>query len=118
MHDEQTITLFSSEEYLSLRDISLQSDDEDDDEGADPFVDNLICQLEDLHGKVKQKQRVNNYPLNAKPKWIEAETRCATIESTIRQQVAKEMESELRQMEDIYMSALKDKVLKSEKRKG
>lgn len=44
------------------------------------------------------------------PQWIEAETRCATLESNIRQQVAKEMETELRRMEDIYMSALKREV--------
>ncbi|KAI9484744.1 kinesin motor domain-containing protein [Zychaea mexicana] len=72
-------------------------DEEDEDESDDPFVDNLIIQLEDLHGK-----------------WIEAETRCATIESTVRQQVAKETETELRKMEDIYMSALKSQSLTAE----
>ncbi|KAI8144057.1 kinesin motor domain-containing protein [Fennellomyces sp. T-0311] len=95
-YDKQQKQQQQQEGYLSLRDIELplpsDDEDDDDDENADPFVDNLICQLEDLHGK-----------------WIEAETRCATIESTIRQQVAKEMETELRKMEDIYMSALKEK---------
>ncbi|GAN11423.1 kinesin-domain-containing protein [Mucor ambiguus] len=65
-------------------------DDDDDDGTEDPFVDNLISQLDELRNK-----------------WIEAETRCATIESQVRQQVAKETEAELKRMEDIYMSFLK-----------
>ncbi|KAL1926583.1 hypothetical protein VTP01DRAFT_5704 [Rhizomucor pusillus] len=80
--------LFAFED-LNLSNIS-EDDDDDDGEADDPFVDNLIFQLEDLRDK-----------------WIEAESRCATLESTIRQEVAKEMETELRRMEDIYVSALK-----------
>ncbi|KAI7870223.1 kinesin motor domain-containing protein [Spinellus fusiger] len=68
-----------------------EDDDEDVDEDVDedPFVDGLITQLEDLRNK-----------------WIDAETRCATMESTIRQQVAKEMQAELGKMENIYISTL------------
>lgn len=47
---------------------------------------------------------------NSIVQWIEAETRCATIESEVRQQVAKETETELKRMEDIYMSFLKKEV--------
>ncbi|KAI8374523.1 kinesin motor domain-containing protein [Radiomyces spectabilis] len=69
---------------------STDEDDDDDGEAEDPFVDNLIHQLEDLRNK-----------------WIDAETRCGTMEAEIRQQVSQEMEVELRKMEEIYMSALK-----------
>ncbi|KAK4511889.1 uncharacterized protein ATC70_003888 [Mucor velutinosus] len=82
---------------LDKIDIDLEEDDEneeeeeeDDDGTEDPFVDNLISQLDELRNK-----------------WIDAETRCATIESQVRQQVAKETEAELKRMEDIYMSFLK-----------
>ncbi|KAL0079315.1 kinesin motor domain-containing protein [Phycomyces blakesleeanus] len=71
----------------------VDDDDEDDDgqdDDDDPFVDGLITQLEDLRDK-----------------WLDAETRCATMESTIRQQFAKEMQVELGKMEEIYISALK-----------
>ncbi|KAL9556417.1 hypothetical protein PS6_002337 [Mucor atramentarius] len=71
-------------------DFEEEDEDEDDDGTEDPFVDNLISQLDELRNK-----------------WIEAETRCATIESEVRQQVAKETETELKRMEDIYMSFLK-----------
>ncbi|ORZ10767.1 kinesin motor domain-domain-containing protein [Absidia repens] len=68
-------------------------DDDDDDEPDDPFVDNLIAQWADLRDK-----------------WTDAETRCATMESTIRQQVSKEMDIELRKMEEIYMSRMINEV--------
>ncbi|KAI8640459.1 kinesin motor domain-containing protein [Parasitella parasitica] len=67
-----------------------EDDDDEDGDTEDPFVDNLISQLDELRNK-----------------WIEAETRCATIETDIRQQVAKETEVELKRMEDIYVSFLK-----------
>ncbi|KAG2225957.1 hypothetical protein INT45_006653 [Circinella minor] len=86
------------DDYFSLAEFELShlSDEDDEDDTTDPFVDNLIYQYEYLHSK-----------------WIEAETRCATIESTVRQQVAKETEGELRKMEDIYMSELKNRVSKN-----
>lgn len=43
-------------------------------------------------------------------KWIEAETRCSNMETEIRQQVTKETETELKKMEDIYMTSLKREV--------
>lgn len=37
--------------------------------------------------------------------WIDAETRCATIEANIRQQVTTEMTNELRNIEAMYMAS-------------
>ncbi|KAI8997248.1 kinesin motor domain-containing protein [Pilobolus umbonatus] len=68
----------------------MEEEVEEEEEIEDPFVDNLIKQLDDLRDK-----------------WIEAETRCATMESEIRQQVAKETETELNKMEEIYMSLIR-----------
>ncbi|CEP14221.1 hypothetical protein [Parasitella parasitica] len=67
-----------------------EREEDDDEDTDDPFVDNLIKQLDELRNK-----------------WIEAETRCATMETDIRQQVTKETEIELKRMEDIYMTFLK-----------
>ncbi|KAG0179303.1 hypothetical protein DFQ29_002276 [Apophysomyces sp. BC1021] len=78
----------SSEELFAAP--ITDDDEEDDGDTDDPFVDHLIHQLEDLRDK-----------------WVDAETRCANMESSVRQQVTQEMEVELRKMEDIYMSALK-----------
>ncbi|KAI9016515.1 kinesin motor domain-containing protein [Phycomyces nitens] len=69
---------------------SVLDDEDDGEDDDDPFVDGLITQLEDLRDK-----------------WLDAETRCATMESSIRQQFAKEMQVELGKMEEIYISALK-----------
>ncbi|KAJ8661752.1 hypothetical protein O0I10_002559 [Lichtheimia ornata] len=94
---QKQYTRYTGNDSMLLDDIAPESstdddDDDDDDEEQDPFVDNLIGQLEELRSK-----------------WIEAESRCATIESTVRQQVSVEMENELRKMEDIYMTALQNK---------
>ncbi|KAI9485564.1 MAG: kinesin motor domain-containing protein [Benjaminiella poitrasii] len=67
-----------------------EEDDDEDEASEDPFVDNLIAQIEDLRNK-----------------WLDAETRCATMESDIRQQVTKETEAELKRMEEIYMTSLR-----------
>ncbi|ORX52039.1 kinesin-domain-containing protein [Hesseltinella vesiculosa] len=67
----------------------LTEDEDEDEELEDPFVDNLIAQWADLRDK-----------------WIDAETRCASMEAEVRQQVAKETAHELRQMEDLYMSTI------------
>ncbi|KAI8086374.1 kinesin motor domain-containing protein, partial [Halteromyces radiatus] len=75
-----------------------EEEEDDDDEAEDPFVDNLIAQWADLRDK-----------------WMDAETRCATMESDIRQQVSKEMEIELRKMEEIYMSRMTREIAELEK---
>ncbi|OBZ85861.1 Kinesin-like protein KIF23 [Choanephora cucurbitarum] len=64
--------------------------DESDEEEEDPFVDNLISQLDDLRNK-----------------WMEAETRCSMMESDIRQQVMKDAEIKLKKMESFYLQSLK-----------
>ena len=64
--------------------------DESDEEEEDPFVDNLISQLDDLRNK-----------------WLEAETRCSMMESDIRQQVMKDAEIKLKKMESFYLQSLK-----------
>ncbi|KAG2171804.1 hypothetical protein INT43_008184 [Umbelopsis isabellina] len=65
-----------------------ESDDEDGEDSSDPFVNALLAQLEEVRGK-----------------WIDAETRCATIEANIRQQVTTEMTNELRNIEAMYMAS-------------
>ncbi|KAI8576113.1 hypothetical protein K450DRAFT_258537 [Umbelopsis ramanniana AG] len=76
-----------------------ESDDDDTEDGSDPFVNALLAQLEEVRGK-----------------WIDAETRCATIESNIRQQVTSEMSDELRNIEAMYMASTdKENVSKDQK---
>ncbi|CAO3653645.1 unnamed protein product [Cunninghamella echinulata] len=66
-----------------------EMEEEEEEEPDDPFVDNLIAQWADLRDK-----------------WVDAETRCASMEAEIRQQVSKEMEVELKKMEALYMSRI------------
>ncbi|CAO3631310.1 unnamed protein product [Mucor hiemalis] len=77
---------------LMEEDLEVQ-EDEDDDEGdnEDPFVDNLIYQIEELRNK-----------------YIESETSKATMESEIRMKVAKDAENDLKKMEEIHMTSLKN----------
>ncbi|KAI8070830.1 P-loop containing nucleoside triphosphate hydrolase protein [Gongronella butleri] len=78
-----------SVEDMDVSENLAEGDEDDDEDLEDPFVDNLIAQWADLRDK-----------------WIDAETRCATMEAEIRQQVAKELSDELRQMEELYMSSI------------
>ncbi|CAM0137021.1 unnamed protein product [Umbelopsis sp. WA50703] len=76
-----------------------ESDDDDGEDSSDPFVNALLAQLEEVRGK-----------------WIDAETRCATIEANIRQQVTTEMTNELRNIEAMYMASTdKENVSEDEK---
>ncbi|KAG2176697.1 hypothetical protein INT44_007361 [Umbelopsis vinacea] len=77
-----------------------ESDDDDTEDGSDPFVNALLAQLEEVRGK-----------------WIDAETRAATIEANIRQQVTSEMSDELRNIEAMYMAST-DKENVSKDKKG
>ncbi|KAI7900885.1 kinesin motor domain-containing protein [Cokeromyces recurvatus] len=72
-------------------------DDDDDDDDNDTllnenaqFIDNLIDQIEDLWEK-----------------WVDIEARNNTLEFEIRDQVSREMDIELKKMEDLYLAALK-----------
>ncbi|KAI8096189.1 P-loop containing nucleoside triphosphate hydrolase protein [Halteromyces radiatus] len=56
----------------------------------DPFVNSILEQMETLRDK-----------------WLEAETKCITMEVDIRQQVSMETKSEVEKMENMYMSLLK-----------
>ncbi|CAO3697211.1 unnamed protein product [Rhizopus stolonifer] len=72
----------------------LVKDEEEEEEGdegdeEDPFVDNLIMQLEDLRNK-----------------WIESEARNATMETEIAQRVTKETEEKMKRMERFYLESL------------
>ncbi|KAH8554967.1 kinesin motor domain-containing protein [Umbelopsis sp. PMI_123] len=78
-----------------------ESDDDDTEDGSDPFVNALLAQLEEVRGK-----------------WIDAETRCATIESNIRQQVTTEMSNELRNIEAMYMASTDKENVSSKDNKG
>ncbi|KAI8087301.1 kinesin motor domain-containing protein [Thamnidium elegans] len=66
-------------------------DGDDDDDNEDPFVDNLISQIDDLRNK-----------------WMESETSKAIMESEVRLKVTEDFETDLKKMEDIYMTSLKN----------
>ncbi|KAI9485316.1 MAG: P-loop containing nucleoside triphosphate hydrolase protein [Benjaminiella poitrasii] len=71
----------------------VYNDGDDDDDALDgnaEFIDSLIGQLEDLWEK-----------------WVDAEARNNTLEFEVRDQVSREMDIELKKMEDLYLSALK-----------
>ncbi|KAI9263541.1 kinesin motor domain-containing protein [Helicostylum pulchrum] len=73
------------------RDDGSRDDDDDDDDNEDPFVDNLISQIDDLRNK-----------------WMESETSKAIMESEVRLKVTEDFEADLKKMEDIYMTSLKN----------
>ncbi|KAG1465436.1 hypothetical protein G6F56_004886 [Rhizopus delemar] len=78
--------------YQDLEDLVKEEEEEEEgDEGdeEDPFVDNLIMQLEDLRNK-----------------WIESEARNATMETEIAQRVTKETEEKMKRMEQFYLESL------------
>ncbi|OZJ05239.1 hypothetical protein BZG36_02293 [Bifiguratus adelaidae] len=69
--------------------IEDEEEEEEEDEDTDPFVSNLLTQLEDF-----------------REKWIDAESRCAKLEYEIREQVVHTMEEQLQEMENRYMKML------------
>ncbi|KAG1056620.1 hypothetical protein G6F43_001499 [Rhizopus delemar] len=69
--------------------IERSNNEEEEEEEEDPFVDNLITQLEDLRNK-----------------WIEAEARNATMETEIRQKVTMESENKIKLIEQSYLEIL------------
>ncbi|KAG0244650.1 hypothetical protein BGW41_006889 [Actinomortierella wolfii] len=73
----------------------------DEDEEEDPQVTFLLNQVEDL-----------------REKWLEAENRCSTIESEIREEMAEEMERRLQRMEAFFQSRLHDEASMNETKIG
>ncbi|RUS16811.1 kinesin motor domain-containing protein [Endogone sp. FLAS-F59071] len=64
-------------------------DEVDEEDCEDPFVNDLLAQLHEV-----------------KEKWVEAESRCATIEAEVREQVLREMTEQLNVIEATHRSAL------------
>lgn len=46
------------EEDLDLHEDSREEEEEEEEDNEDPFVDNLIYQIEDLRNKVKESRRM------------------------------------------------------------
>lgn len=70
-----------------IRQSSNTNNEEEEEEEYDPFVDNLIEQLEDLRNK-----------------WIEAEGRNTTLEA--RQKAAQDIEAEMNSIKQMYLDLL------------
>ncbi|CEG75644.1 Putative Kinesin family member 20/23 [Rhizopus microsporus] len=80
-----------------IRQSSSTNNEEEEEEEYDPFVDNLIEQLEDLRNK-----------------WIEAEGRNTTLEA--RQKAAQDIEAEMNSIKQMYLDLLdkQNKISESE----
>ncbi|KAF9975903.1 hypothetical protein BGZ73_000250 [Actinomortierella ambigua] len=79
----------------------IVKEDESNEEEEDPQVANLLSQIEDL-----------------RERWLEAENRCSTIESEVREEMAEEMERRLRKMETFYQTQLHDEASMNETKIG
>ncbi|KAI8984350.1 kinesin motor domain-containing protein [Mycotypha africana] len=68
---------------------SLDDNSNDDEDIEEGLVDGLIAQLEELWEK-----------------WVDAETKITTMEMHLREQISKEMSTELKRLETSYLAAL------------